>query len=70
VIEPFTVDLDADEKQRFVEIADSVGLDAPTVVRMLVRQTIRDRAIPLTLSAPDNSTMQFMDAARADWGEW
>jgi len=53
---------------------ESVGLDTPTVVRMLVVQTVRDQAIPLSLTAAkpksEADTMEFLDSVRPDWGEW
>ena len=68
-----TVRMDPELKARFSAIAASVGLDAPTVVRMLAVQTVRDRAIPLSLVAPDpreQADMAWLDEARADWGSW
>ena len=63
--------MDPDLKAKFSAIAASVGLDAPTVVRMLAVQTVRNRAIPLSLEAPaDQSVMDWLDASRADWGAW
>jgi addiction module RelB/DinJ family antitoxin len=67
-----TIRMDTELKQQFTEIVESLGLDAPTVVRMLVRQTVNNRAIPLTLSVAgsERETMTFLDSIRADWGEW
>ncbi|MCL1839368.1 MAG: type II toxin-antitoxin system RelB/DinJ family antitoxin [Propionibacteriaceae bacterium] len=68
-----TVRMDTELKDKFAAIAASVGLDAPTVVRMLAVQTVRNRAIPLSLSAPDapeEADLTWLDAARADWGSW
>jgi addiction module RelB/DinJ family antitoxin len=67
-----TVRMDSDLKRRFSEVVESVGLDAPTVVRMLVTQTVAHRKIPLSLSAigGEQDSMAFMDSVRADWGEW
>ena len=49
-----TVRMDSELKRQFTEIVESLGLDAPTVVRMLARQTVNNQAIPLTLSAAKN----------------
>ncbi len=68
-----TVRIDPDLKAKFSDIAASVGLDAPTVVRMLAVQTVRDKAIPLSLAVPDaadRADMEWLDEARADWGSW
>jgi len=68
-----TVRMDDELKRQFTSVVESVGLDAPTVVRMLAVQTVRDQAIPLSLAAgPKNEadTMRFLDSVRADWGEW
>jgi addiction module RelB/DinJ family antitoxin len=68
-----TVRMDSELKQAFTEIVESLGLDAPTVVRMLATQTVQNRAIPLSLSAKgtaERDTLAFMDSIRADWGEW
>jgi len=68
-----TVRMDPDLKAQFSAIATSVGLDAPSVVRMLAVQTVRARAIPLSLTAPDGaelSDLAWLDEARAEWGAW
>ncbi|MDR2163306.1 MAG: type II toxin-antitoxin system RelB/DinJ family antitoxin [Clostridiales Family XIII bacterium] len=68
-----TVRVDEKLKQEFNDIVHSLGLDAPTVIRMLIRQTVNRKAIPLSLSVKDGhagSTMNFLDEVRADWGEW
>ncbi|MCL1898240.1 MAG: type II toxin-antitoxin system RelB/DinJ family antitoxin [Micrococcales bacterium] len=68
-----TVRMDPELKASFSAIAASVGLDAPTVVRMLAVQTVRNRAIPLSLTAPDEheeAELAWLDKARADWGGW
>lgn len=67
-----TVRMDPDLKEEFSAIAAAVGLDAPTVVRMLAVQTVRQKAIPLSLSAVDtrNDGMTWLDEARAAWGVW
>ena len=67
-----TIRMDSELKSQFTEIVESIGLDAPTVVRMLARQTVANRAIPLSLSAngSDRETMAFLDSVRADWGRW
>jgi addiction module RelB/DinJ family antitoxin len=67
-----TVRMDGELKRKFTEIVESVGLDAPTVVRMLATQTVANRAIPLSLSASNSEreTMAFLENTRADWGEW
>ena len=72
-----TVRMDSNLKDEFSRVLESLGLDAPTAVRMLVTQTVRDRALPLrlTLNPPANpattgDTMAFLDDVRADWGQW
>ena len=63
--------MDTDLKEKFSAIAASVGLDAPTVVRMLAVQTVRDKAIPLSLVASEpaeQADIAWLDEARADWG--
>jgi antitoxin component of RelBE/YafQ-DinJ toxin-antitoxin module len=54
----------------YTEIVNELGLDAPTVVRMLIQQTVNQKAVPLSLSikqsAPD-TTLRFLDGVRADW---
>jgi addiction module RelB/DinJ family antitoxin len=64
--------MDEDLKKRFSAVVEAVGLDAPSAVRMLAVQTVRDQRLPLSLSVPggDSSTMDFLDQVRADWGEW
>ena len=68
-----TVRMDPELKARFSAIAASVGLDAPSVVRMLAVQTVRTRTIPLSLTAPDEAEqadLAWLDEARAEWGAW
>ena len=65
--------MDAELKDKFSAIVQSVGLDAPTVVRMLAVQTVRDHAIPLSLAvsqAAESAELAWLDEARADWGAW
>ncbi|MDR0990527.1 MAG: type II toxin-antitoxin system RelB/DinJ family antitoxin [Propionibacteriaceae bacterium] len=71
-----TVRMDAELKQQFTTVVESLGLDAPTVVRMLAVQTVRQQRVPLSLSAnlevnsSENETLDFLDSVRSDWGEW
>ncbi|MDR2620724.1 MAG: type II toxin-antitoxin system RelB/DinJ family antitoxin [Propionibacteriaceae bacterium] len=73
-----TVRLDSDLKAKFTRVVESIGLDAPTVVRMLVKQTVNKGAIPLTLNADsdyeyssgEEDTMRFMESIHAEWGPW
>jgi len=65
--------MDADLKAKFSAIAASVGLDAPTVVRMLAVQTVNQHAIPLSLVAAnpaEQADLTWLDEARPDWGAW
>jgi len=60
--------MDPELKAEFSAVAASVGLDAPTVVRMLAVQTVHLKAIPLSLTAPDpveRADMAWLDEARA-----
>ncbi|MDR1775606.1 MAG: type II toxin-antitoxin system RelB/DinJ family antitoxin [Actinomycetes bacterium] len=67
-----TVRMDSDLKREFSEIVEALGLDAPTVVRMLAKQTVATRHIPLSLTLPDpeSDTLAFLESVHADWGEW
>ncbi|MCL1890690.1 MAG: type II toxin-antitoxin system RelB/DinJ family antitoxin [Coriobacteriia bacterium] len=67
-----TVRMDSELKNQFAEVLDTLGLDAPTVVRMLAKQTVRNKAVPLALSLAETErdTLAFLDNVRADWGEW
>ena len=68
-----SVRMDHELKKEFTRIVEAVGLDAPTAVRMFATQTVRARAIPLSLSVKsleEQDTMAFLDSIRADWGEW
>jgi addiction module RelB/DinJ family antitoxin len=68
-----TVRIDSQTKQEFTRIVNELGLDPPTVVRMLIQQTVNQKSVPLSLSTKRNdseSTMKFIDGVRADWGEW
>ena len=68
-----SVRMDRELKKAFTEVVESVGLDAPTAVRMFATQTVKSKTIPLSLSAKsldDKDTLVFLDSIRADWGEW
>jgi addiction module RelB/DinJ family antitoxin len=65
--------MDEKLKQQFTEVVESVGLDAPTVVRMLAVQTVNQQRVPLSLdrnNQGNSDTMDFLDDVRADWGQW
>ena len=67
-----TVRMDPDLKAKFSAIAAAVGLDAPTVVRMLAVQTVHQKAIPLSLTAPDlaeQADLAWLDEAHAAWDQ-
>jgi addiction module RelB/DinJ family antitoxin len=68
-----TVRMDLELKAQFVAVAESLGLDAPTVMRMFATQPVRTRTIALSLTAPDpaeQADLAWLDEARADWGAW
>jgi addiction module RelB/DinJ family antitoxin len=67
-----TVRIDENLERDFVRIVEEIGLDAPTVVRMLIVQTVRQKRVPLSLSVAGETpdTLDFLDSVRADWGEW
>ena len=68
-----SVRMDHELKKEFIEVVESIGLDAPTAVRMFATQTVKAKTIPLTLSAKtleEKDTMIFLDSVRADWGQW
>ena len=66
-----TVSLDDDVSQRFHDVLNQVGLDAATAIQMLATQTARDQALPLRLAASrDGRAMDWLDEARAPWGQW
>ena len=68
-----TVRMDSELKRGFVEVVESLGLDAPTAIRMFAKQTVKAQALPLSLNAKvlgEKDTLAFLDNIRADWGEW
>jgi addiction module RelB/DinJ family antitoxin len=67
-----TVRMDSGLKHDFSHIVEELGLDAPTVIRMLVKQTVQAKRIPLSLSlvSQEEKDMRFLDNVRADWGKW
>jgi addiction module RelB/DinJ family antitoxin len=68
-----TIRVDEHLKREFTDIVTTLGLDPPTVVRMLIQQTVNQKGVPLSLSLlqnTTNTTMDFIDEVRADWGEW
>jgi addiction module RelB/DinJ family antitoxin len=67
-----TVRMDENLKRDFIRVVEEIGLDAPTVVRMLAVQTVRQKRVPLSLSVTNETpgTLDFIDSVRADWGDW
>ncbi|MDR2114434.1 MAG: type II toxin-antitoxin system RelB/DinJ family antitoxin [Bifidobacteriaceae bacterium] len=67
-----SVRIEPELKAEFLGVLKEVGLDAPSVIRMLAVQTVRERRIPLSLAAQSEptSTMDFLDSVRASWGDW
>jgi len=67
-----TIRMDSELKRQFTEVVEELGLDAPTVVRMLAVQTVRTRSVPLSLSIAqsERDTLDFLESVRVEWGEW
>ena len=68
-----SVRMEPELKKEFIEVVESLGLDAPTAVRMFAVQTVKTRSVPLSLSAKaleESDTMTFLDSIRTEWGEW
>jgi addiction module RelB/DinJ family antitoxin len=62
--------MDANLKKQFTAILDSLGLDAPTAVRMLAKQTVKTKALPLSLDTKHTRYVPFEDEkAVLDWSE-
>jgi addiction module RelB/DinJ family antitoxin len=63
-----TVRMDAGLKAKFNSILATLGLDAPTAVRMLAKQTVENKALPLSLNA--KTCLPFEnEKAVLDWSE-
>ena len=71
--ETLSVRIDSELKREFTEIVESIGLDVPTVVRMLAKQTVMNKRVPLSLSAKlaeNSDTLDFMEDIKADCSDW
>jgi addiction module RelB/DinJ family antitoxin len=71
-----TVRMDAALKNDFCAVVNSLGLDAPTAVRMLAKQTVETHRLPLSLSLKKPAFVPFKnDKETLAWseemaGEW
>lgn len=44
-----TISMDTNDKEKFVNLVDELGLNVSTAINMFVKQSIRENALPLNL---------------------
>lgn len=44
-----TISMDKNDKEKFVNLVDELGLNVSTAINMFVKQSIRENALPLNL---------------------
>lgn len=44
-----TIAMDKNDKEKFINLVDELGLNVSTAINMFVKQSIRDNALPLNL---------------------
>lgn len=62
-----TVRMDKDDKEKAKKLFSEFGLDMTTAINMFLKQSIRENAIPfsLTLDVPNEATRRAMDEGDA-----
>ena len=44
-----TIAMDKNDKEKFINLVDELGLNVSTAINMFVKQSIRENALPLNL---------------------
>lgn len=44
-----TISMDTNDKEKFINLVDELGLNVSTAINMFVKQSIRENALPLNL---------------------
>lgn len=44
-----TISMDKNDKEKFINLVDELGLNVSTAINMFVKQSIRENALPLNL---------------------
>ena len=62
-----TVSMDKNDKEKFLNLVDELGLNVSTAINMFVKQSIRENALPLNLKL--NNTEKISEDIMNEYDE-
>lgn len=62
-----TISMDKNDKEKFLNLVDELGLDVSTAINMFVKQSIRENALPLNLKL--NNTEKISEDIMNEYDE-
>lgn len=62
-----TISMDNNDKEKFLNLVDELGLNVSTAINMFVKQSIRDNALPLNLKL--NNTEKISEDIMNEYNE-
>ena len=70
-----TISMDKNDKEKFINLVDELGLNVSTAINMFVKQSIRENALPLNLKLNNTEKisediMNEYDEAFSELSKW
>lgn len=62
-----TISMDKNDKEKFINLVDELGLNVSTAINMFVKQSIRENALPLNLKL--NNTEKISEDIMNEYDE-
>lgn len=62
-----TISMDKNDKEKFINLVDELGLNVSTAINMFVKQSIRENALPLNLKI--NNTEKISEDIMNEYDE-
>lgn len=62
-----TISMDKNDKEKFLDLVDELGLNVSTAINMFVKQSIRENALPLNLKL--NNTEKISEDIMNEYDE-
>lgn len=62
-----TISMDTNDKEKFINLVDELGLNVSTAINMFVKQSIRENALPLNLKL--NNTEKISEDIMNEYDE-
>ena len=62
-----TIAMDKNDKEKFINLVDELGLNVSTAINMFVKQSIRENALPLNLKL--NNTEKISEDIMKEYDE-